>query len=260
MTTLRKHFITAHIFISVLLFISIPFGNENFIKDQKRYPRVRRAFQEKEQLIQEQFQRSGLNFPPKEIFIRIFKLDRIVELWARDAGIDIFSIVQTYAICAQSGSLGPKRKRGDLQVPEGFYFINDFNPYSQFYLSLRVNYPNESDKILGKKEDLGGDIFIHGDCVTIGCVPITNEKIKELYLVCVSVKSGGQDKIPVHIFPTKLDSASFTFLEQEFGKNLPLINYWKNLKKGFDFFEHSHQLPIVEVDKSTGDYKFKASH
>ncbi len=50
-----------------------------------------------------------------------------------------------------AGTLGPKTNAGsDYQVPEGFYYINEFNPKSSFHLSLGLNYPNASDRILGR--------------------------------------------------------------------------------------------------------------
>lgn len=108
---------------------------------------------------------------------------------------DLFRLIKDYQICSLSGELGPKRQQGDLQVPEGFYWIDRFNPASNFYLSLGINYPNQFDRILGKSGELGGDIFIHGGCVTIGCIPITDDKIKELYLIAVEAKSNGQDGV-----------------------------------------------------------------
>jgi len=62
----------------------------------------------------------------------------------------------------------------DEQVPEGF------NPQSNFQLSLHVSYPNAADRISGSKQNLG-DIFLDGNCVTIGCIPITDDEIKEVY-------------------------------------------------------------------------------
>ena len=55
----------------------------------------------------------------------------------------------------QSGTTGPKRAEGDYQVPEGFYYINEFNPNSKYHLSLGLNYPNASDKILSDSIDPG---------------------------------------------------------------------------------------------------------
>jgi murein L,D-transpeptidase YafK len=150
-----------------------------------------------------------------------------------------------YKICRTSGDLGPKRKQGDKQIPEGFYHINRFNPYSNFYLSLGLNYPNTSDKILGLKGDLGGDIFIHGSCVTIGCMPITNNRIKELYIFCVEAKNNGQQTIPVTIFPRELTHDNFEELKRKYNNDADKMGLWRDLKKGYELFNETKQLPSI---------------
>ena len=102
-----------------------------------------------------------------------------MEVWIKEASKDYYVLLNTYDFCTTSGTLGPKRKEGDLQIPEGIYTINHFNPQSNFYLSLGINYPNASDKILSDPVHPGGDIYLHGNCVTIGCIPLTDDKIKE---------------------------------------------------------------------------------
>jgi len=169
--------------------------------------------------------------------------------------INEYQLITKYEICASSGTIGPKRQQGDGQVPEGFYYIDRFNPNSNFHLSLGVNYPNESDKKLGKK-NLGGDIFIHGSCVTIGCMPITDECIKELYVLAVEAKTQGQEFIPVYIFPTRLTDKKITQLAIEYAQNQALLDFWKNLKTGYDFFDRNHKIPKVTINK-TGEYIFQ---
>ncbi|MEJ7677428.1 MAG: L,D-transpeptidase family protein [Segetibacter sp.] len=89
------------------------------------------------------------------------------------------------------GAIGPKRLQGDYQVPEGFYYINEFNPKSTYHLSLGINYPNASDRVLSDSIKPGGDIYIHGNCVTIGCIPLQNDQIEELYILCCNGKISG---------------------------------------------------------------------
>lgn len=180
-----------------------------------------------------------------QIYIRIFKHDKLVELWGKNKSDKKFQIINTFNVCSISGNLGPKRQQGDLQVPEGYYHINHFNPFSNFYLSLGINYPNNSDRILGVKGKLGGDIYIHGDCVTIGYVPLTNNYIKELYVYSVEAKNNGQKNIPVTIFPTKLTDDNFKYLKSIFNNNQDNINLWSDLKKGFDYFNSSKKLPSI---------------
>jgi murein L,D-transpeptidase YafK len=227
-------------------------------KDQQlKHARVRAAAAEKEGAIRELFGRQNLCYPPRRIFLRVFKKERTLELWAgqKDGS---YARLKEYAICASSGSLGPKRREGDGQVPEGFYVISAFNPRSNFHLSLRVNYPNESDSILGAQGRLGGDIYIHGDCVTIGCVPLTDEGIKELYVIAVEARSAGQQEIPVHIFPARMDAAGMRALERDYAGNQTLWDFWLNLKEGFDIFEKHRKLPGVRVN-ANGRYIFTES-
>ena len=94
------------------------------------------------------------------IYLRAFKDEKKIELWAKNFTDSKYKLIKVYKICRTSGDLGPKREQGDRQIPEGFYHINRFNPYSNFLLSLGLNYPNKSDRILGEKGNLGNDIFI----------------------------------------------------------------------------------------------------
>jgi murein L,D-transpeptidase YafK len=229
---------------------------QTFKSQQMRFTRVRAAFAEKEKILAEEFKARRLHYPPKRIFIRVFKVDRIVEVWCADSDNGPFQFFKHYHVCAVSGDLGPKRVQGDAQIPEGFYYVEGFNPFSNFHLSLKVNYPNESDRILGVKRRLGGDIFIHGDCVTIGCVPITDDKIKELYVLAVEARSAGQRRIPIHIFPTKMDFAGMRRLQANAQDRSNLWVFWTNVKEGFDFFDSHRRPPAVSVN-SRGSYVFQ---
>ncbi len=228
----------------------------SFEKQQRRYPRVRAAFAEKADSVKALFTGKGLSYPPREIFLRAFKLERELDLWAKDSNCDTFTLVKTYDFCTSSGTPGPKRRQGDLQIPEGFYHINKFNPYSNFHLSLGINYPNQSDRMLGVRGNLGGDIFIHGSCVTIGCIPITDDKIKELYIIAVMAKSSGQTEIPVHIFPAKLSKSRFAELNVNYSGSPSLIAFWQNLREGYNYFEKFRKLPAIGLNGETGLYEF----
>jgi murein L,D-transpeptidase YafK len=157
-----------------------------------------------------------------------------------------------------SGGLGPKRKQGDRQVPEGFYEIEVFNPLSNYHLSLGINYPNKSDSIISKYTDKGGDIYIHGGCATIGCIPLTDEMIKEIYLLSVFAKEAGQKNLPVHIFPTRMENIDMARLIFGNSHKQELLDFWKNLRMGYTYFQVEKRLPIIEVDNE-GKYVFYQS-
>lgn len=234
-----------------LIVVAVMLVQNSFKGTQLGNPRVKTAYSEKDAIVKEYFASKKLNYDGFHLFIRAFKKEQKLEVWVREAGKDEYSLLHTYDFCTVSGTLGPKRKEGDYQIPEGVYSINHFNPLSNFYLSLGINYPNASDKILSDRTSPGGSIYIHGNCVTIGCIPLTDDKIKELYIIAVEAKNNGQQKIPVHIFPTKLSAAGLTSLKATFPAKT--ITFWENLKLVYDDFETSRKLKTVTVN-GKGEY------
>lgn len=228
-----------------LAFWLLFFVDGDFKKDQLRYMRVRTAYAQKEKQMQYLLQQSGVSSSDFEVYIRVFKHEKELELWAKDDKMDAFKLIKTYPICKTCGTLGPKRKEGDLQIPEGFYHIDAYNPASSYHLSMRINYPNKSDRILGYKPKLGGNICIHGNCVTIGCVPITDDKIKELYIFCVEAKDKGQQKIPVTIYPARMSDKNFSRLKELYGSEVDKISLWQDLKVAYDDFLKTNSLPEI---------------
>lgn len=180
------------------------------------------------------------------LYIRVFKEEGEVELWGKSVDDKTFTYLTSYDICRRSGTIGPKRKQGDRQVPEGYYHIDRFNPYSKYHLSLGVNYPNASDRILSDKLKPGGDIFIHGRCVTIGCVPLTDEYIRELYVYCSEAKQAGQKRIPVTIFPAKLTADKLAALSTAYSHAPEYIGLWTDLHLGYTYFNIHKELPSVK--------------
>ena len=243
----------------LLLFFSLTEGQSvkmtySFMDYQKSFTRISEAIDHKEDTLIQEFKQKKLAWPAKYIYIRSFKYDSQLEVWVKYTKEDKFKLFKTYKVCALSGSLGPKRMAGDYQVPEGFYYINEFNPKSLYHLSLGLNYPNESDKMLADTYRPGGDIYIHGSCVTTGCIPITNQQIEELYILAAHAKELGQDFIPVHIFPIKFDNAKSLDYLARFLKDYPEYqSLTENMKTAFDYFENNKQIPLVMINKK-GDY------
>ncbi|HRX93025.1 MAG TPA: L,D-transpeptidase family protein, partial [Chitinophagaceae bacterium] len=226
----------------------------SFINYQKTFPRPSEAIERKEDTLQKQFEEKKLVWPAKYIYIRSFKYDSQLEVWVKQDIKDKFKLFKTYKVCALAGSLGPKRMQGDYQVPEGFYYINIFNPTSNYYLSLGINYPNASDKVLSDSLRPGGDIFIHGSCVTVGCIPITDEQIDELYILAAHAKDQGQDFIPVHIFPIRYNKdRSVKYLENLSKNDASLKRFASRLEDAFKYFEKNKQLPVIMIGEK-GEY------
>src|SRR5574338_752693 len=226
----------------------------SFFDYQKSFPHVSEAWQNKEDTLQKQFAAKDLKWPAKYIYIRAFKYDSQLEVWVKNEINEPFRLFKTYKICALAGTLGPKRMEGDYQVPEGFYYINEFNPKSSYYLSLGINYPNASDQILSDSLRPGSEIYIHGSCVTVGCIPMTDNQIDELYILAAYAKNLGQDFIPVHIFPIRFDvPKSVDFLNNLAKDDPPLKKFAARLEGAFDYFDKYKKLHVVMIDDD-GDY------
>jgi murein L,D-transpeptidase YafK len=230
-----------------------PGPSYSFIDYQKSFPRISEALNKKEDTLIKQFEEKKLPWPAKYIYLRSFKYDSQLEVWVKYDQKEKFRLFKTYKVCALSGSLGPKRMQGDYQVPEGFYYINEFNPKSVYHLSLGLNYPNASDKLLADSLQPGGDIYIHGSCVTTGCIPITNQQIEELYILATHAKNAGQDFIPVHIFPVQFKNTKSVDYLHKFLKDYPEYNSLTNeMKRAYFYFEKTKQIPVVMVNRKGG--------
>lgn len=226
----------------------------HFIDYQRASPKVGDILHKKEDTLMKQFKEKGLVWPARFVYIRSFKYDSQLEVWVKGSQQDKYKLFKTYKICAMAGTLGPKRMQGDYQVPEGFYYINEFNPRSEYHLSLGLNYPNASDRMLSDSNQPGGDIFIHGSCVTTGCIPITDGQIEELYILCAHAKDLGEDFIPVHIFPVNFNNVrSVSYLNkylQTFSEYTPFA---RSMRSAFLYFEKYREVPFVMVN-GKGEY------
>lgn len=226
----------------------------SFIDYQKSFQRPGEALQRKEDTLQKQFEEKKLKWPAKYIYIRSFKYDSQLEVWVKNEIHEPFKLFKTYKVCALAGTLGPKRIEGDFQVPEGFYYINEFNPVSNYYLSLRLNYPNVSDRIISGSDRTGGGIYIHGSCVTVGCIPLTDQQIDELYIIAAHAKDLGQDFIPTHIFPVRFNvSRSLGYLNNLTKDDPALKKFSLELEDAFNYFNKYKQLPVILIDDK-GEY------
>ncbi len=210
--------------------------------------RVRQARARVEDTLKGRFAAVSVPWPPSQILLRAFKRESLLELWGAVSD-GSFRRVHTWPICATSGVLGPKRRQGDGQVPEGVYRITVFNPYSSYHLSLGLDYPNASDRILSDRNAPGGDIFIHGECVTIGCIPLGNEGIEEVYLAALEAHRSGGLHPKVHLFPAVMNGAGMAFLADEAKGDATLLAFWKSLEPLWRVFQETHRIPTVTISK-----------
>ncbi len=219
----------------------------------RRNIKLTSLFSKVEDSLKHEFKVKGLEWPARYMFIRSFKYEKQLEVWVKNQWNEPFRMFKIYKVCASSGTFGPKRREGDRQIPEGFYYINEFKPNSNYHLALGINYPNASDQLLSDPNKPGGEIYIHGNCVTVGCLPLTDSLIEQVYHLASVVRNQGQDFIPVHIYPHRFDHpASRQAFLQKTQTKPDVQQFSTQLHTAYDFFEDTHLLPAILIDHKGG--------
>jgi hypothetical protein len=209
--------------------------------------RIRRAERARLPVVRELFDRASVAWPPRQLLFRVFKQEDELEVWASGDRSGRLHPIARYEVCYASGKLGPKRREGDRQVPEGYYQIGRFNPESAYHLAMLVSYPNASDRVLSHPRHPGGEILIHGACVSIGCVSMSDERAEELWLMARAAPA----PVHVHILPAR-DMTALLADETRATHH----DFWQNLAEGQARFERDHVLPRYRVGAG-GRYLFE---
>jgi L,D-transpeptidase catalytic domain len=118
--------------------------------------------------------------------------------------------VRKYRVALGRNPVGDKVAIGDYRTPEGLYYIIGRNPFSKFYKSLEISYPDAAheERAAALGVSPGGNIMIHGlpphqaklgaahalADWTEGCIAVTNAEIDELWRAVV-------DGAYIHIKP-----------------------------------------------------------
>ncbi len=241
----------------LLAFLLLIFGlraqqTPSFKQAQLKNSKVKQAYELRWDALANDMKAKKIDADDFDVFIRAFKQEAELEIWLKNKSSAAYTFFKTIPICATSGQLGPKRKEGDLQVPEGLYEISVFNANSDYFLAVKVNYPNASDKILAKGRP-GGDIMIHGYCCTIGCIPLQNEPVKDLYILCVEARNR-RSPIRVEIYPCRLTSSKIAKLKETYSEEK--TNFWGNIQHAYAYFEANKKPIKYSIDKK-GNYVFK---
>ena len=164
------------------------------------------------------FAKAGIAYPPDKLMLIGLKSERTLEVQVAGANGE-WKHLKDYPILGMSGSLGPKLREGDRQVPEGIYRLESLNPNSLYHLSLRVGYPNAEDRRRGEKDgrtDLGGDIMIHGNDCSIGCLAMGDEAAEDLFVLAALT---GIDNVGILLSP--LD-----FRRRDLPADMPPVPSW----------------------------------
>lgn len=239
---------------AVCLILMVLVGEIQAQSGYDRFPRVRKAEADHWVDVKTRLALQKIDTNAFDLYLRVFKMEQVVEVWAKSRNETVYKQVENFPVCSSVGTIGPKLRQGDYQIPEGFYLLTEFNPASEFHLSLKINYPNRRDSIVGEKGNLGGMIFIHGGCETIGCVPLGNDNVSRLYIYAMKSRQTGCDSLPVHIYPARLNFANYRMLiqNQDMKAN---HRFWGSLRTSYLFFEEYGNLPKIEVNEN-GEYLF----
>ena len=147
--------------------------------------------------------RSGENLPSaSKVLVR--KSERRLYLMRGD------EVLRTYRVALGLNPVGHKEREGDFRTPEGQYRLVKRNPRSDFFMSMKVSYPNPDDVARARRNGwaAGGSIMIHGlpndprkglDYYatrdwTDGCIAVTNADMIEIWMLV-------SDNTPIEIQP-----------------------------------------------------------
>lgn len=133
--------------------------------------------------------------------VAVDRVDRILvvkserKMYLQSAG----RTLRTFDISLGLVPEGAKQREGDFRTPEGVYYIEAKNARSDFFLALKVSYPNEQDRARARANgiDPGGQIMIHGQPNapkypesrylgtdwTDGCIAVSNSDMVDLWLM-----------------------------------------------------------------------------
>jgi murein L,D-transpeptidase YafK len=120
------------------------------------------------------------------------------------------SVVRSYHVALGLSPVGQKERSGDFRTPEGSYRLERRNPRSDYFLSIKVSYPNPVDlkRARAGHWDTGGSIMIHGlpnqlkhdpeyyrsHDWTDGCIAVSNADMVEIWMLT-------PDDVPIDILP-----------------------------------------------------------
>jgi murein L,D-transpeptidase YafK len=174
------------------------------------------------------------------VLIRSFKKESELEIWKK-ASNGQYALLKSYPMCRWSGQLGPKKREGDRQAPEGFYDITpaSMNPNSSFYLSFNMGFPNAFDRTHGRT---GAHLMVHGACSSAGCYSMSDDQIAEIYAIVREAHNGGQRAVQMQAMPFRMTAENLA--KHRYDANMP---FWRNLKEGSDMFEVARVEPKVSV-------------
>lgn len=109
------------------------------------------------------------------------------------------TVLRSFDVSLGLSPKGPKRREGDFKTPEGVYSLETKNKDSDFFLSIKVSYPDQHDRSAAARLGVhpGGQIMIHGQPNepkhpatsykgrdwTDGCIAVSNGDMVDIWLM-----------------------------------------------------------------------------
>ncbi len=228
---------------------------------------------------------SNFNKFPKYITFRFFKLEREFEIWGAESINDSLRLLCTLPVCSADFEPAPKLNEGDGKTPEGFYECTVYygSKYSFMWIKLNtnevdnfgqvndgssfkicINYPREIDRARTKEfidinTSPGGEICVHGNCVSAGCISFRNRNFLPVYCFAVNHNQVKYGKVLIQIFPFRFTddlienySNSYQKMEKE-----KLVDFWENLQQGYNLFNSTKHA--IKVSTKNNMYFFETA-
>jgi hypothetical protein len=229
----------------------------------------------------------GIAWPTAAVVLRIFKREHEIEIWAKNEGQGKMVLVRTIPICAMDFDPGPKIADGDGKTPEGIYHP-DFSYQSANWwmwmdldrekvgergqvgkgscFKMCIEYPNDLDRRRTKEMKHtrpGGEICLHGNCVSAGCASFKNADFLPVFAFARHHDTKKFGKLQLHIFPfrfEKLSDADKSALAEKYPYNdawgkQKLLQFWANLKEGYDKFNSNPNPLSVSIGQQKYEFK-----
>jgi hypothetical protein len=177
------------------------------------------------------------------VFIRVFKEESELEVWMKSEHEPHYTLFKVLRLTFCAGKPGPKSREGDGQAPEGFYFASSgsMRPETRHHLGIDLGFPNAYDQYNGFT---GSDLMIHGGVNAAGAFALSLKDMEEIYTVAEAGLEGGQKLLRINVFPFRMTDKR---MDQAWKGNPQCLDFWVNLKEGYDFFENVRLPPAVEV-------------
>lgn len=195
---------------------------------------------------------AGGGFKPGDpVVLRVFKEEGELEVWLKSENDPLFALFKVHRLVHCAGLPGPKLREGDGQAPEGFYTVslNGLRPETKNHLGLDLGYPNVYDRNLGRS---GSELMIHGGPSAAGAFALSPAAIEEVYALAEASLASGNGGVDVHLFPFRMTDAR---METAMKARPRWLDFWIDLKEGYDFFENVRLPPAVDVE--AGGYSFR---